>query len=414
VITAGFNQPTLDDLDADGDPDLFVSVLPPFQARDNFYHYENTGTPTAFAFSLRTRNFLSMLDAGVQAAPASADLDADGDADLLVGDLNGNVALIRNTGSPAAPAYIWEDSALISSSTRFALAPALADLDADGDPDLVIGHFAGGVEFRRNTGTPTDPVFTVEVSWFDSISAGLYAAPAFVDIDGDRDRDFFLGRADGRVAYYRNIGTPGSSRFELSTLTFAGMQMNGNAKPAFGDLDGDDDPDLVIGGADGRLLFLRNDGPPADPVFTPVDGLFPSGESFRESSPLLVDIDADGDADMFLGHLRGGISFFRREGSSGVNIVAGGRALRGDLLMTAAPNPFNGGTTVHFALPAAAHATLRVYSSDGRLVATLHEGELRAGDHRAAFNGDGLASGVYFIRLHAGGHGSTQRVLLLR
>ncbi len=76
------------------------------------------------------------------------------------------------------------------------------------------------------------------------------------------------------------------------------------------------------------------------------------------------------------------------------------------------PNPFNPGTTIAFSLPSPAYVSLQVFDLEGRTVATLEEGLLQAGDHRSRFDGNGLASGVYFYRLQAGRLTQTAKMLL--
>jgi hypothetical protein len=83
------------------------------------------------------------------------------------------------------------------------------------------------------------------------------------------------------------------------------------------------------------------------------------------------------------------------------------------------PNPFNPRTTVEFTLKRDAAASLRVYDAQGRLVRTLLSSYLAAGRHSVPWNGlddtgRPSASGVYFIRLQAGGEYLSRTVNLLK
>jgi hypothetical protein len=88
-------------------------------------------------------------------------------------------------------------------------------------------------------------------------------------------------------------------------------------------------------------------------------------------------------------------------------------------LAPAIPNPFGSSTTIAFAIPADADVSLKVYDATGRLVSVLVDGRRGAGDHRVYWDGtdtrrNRAASGVYFVRLTAGGQVATQRLVLLR
>ncbi len=78
------------------------------------------------------------------------------------------------------------------------------------------------------------------------------------------------------------------------------------------------------------------------------------------------------------------------------------------------PNPFSGSATVRFDLPSLGRVRLVVYDVLGREVAVLVDGDVKAGRHEAVLEGHGLPSGVYLVRLDAGGTAQTQRITLVR
>jgi len=84
------------------------------------------------------------------------------------------------------------------------------------------------------------------------------------------------------------------------------------------------------------------------------------------------------------------------------------------------PNPFNPRTTISFHLPAADHVDLGIYDLKGRLVRSLHRGQMSAGEHGISWNGRdvlgrSVASGVYFCKLRTGsGEELTRRMVLMK
>ena len=147
--------------------------------------------------------------------PAFVDIDNDGDKDLYAGQYYANVVKFVNTGSATAPAF--GNGNLFSSLAIIRAAPAFVDIDGDGDKDLFVANYDGTIEFYPNTGTagapsfPNYPVDVVPLTGYTNplagINAGTYAAPAFVDIDNDGDMDLFVGNDEGDISFYKNTGT---------------------------------------------------------------------------------------------------------------------------------------------------------------------------------------------------------------
>jgi hypothetical protein len=143
ALTRGRNAtPTLGDIDGDGDLDLFVG-----ESSGTINFYENIGTPQRAEFSLVSDEY-GDFDVGRRSLPVLRDADRDGDLDLYVGSEGEGVILFTNQGSPSSPSFV-ETGRVDLDDTSFA-APAFADLDADGDDDIVLGTGGGGLWLYEN------------------------------------------------------------------------------------------------------------------------------------------------------------------------------------------------------------------------------------------------------------------------
>jgi hypothetical protein len=78
------------------------------------------------------------------------------------------------------------------------------------------------------------------------------------------------------------------------------------------------------------------------------------------------------------------------------------------------PNPFNGGTMIRFTVPVRGHVHLEVYDLLGRKMGTVVDEDRPAGMQEAYLDATGLASGVYWYRLTAGGTAVARRLLVIR
>ena len=104
------------------------------------------------------------------------------------GGYGGTVQFFRNIGTPQAAKFEFVQDNFGEVDGYDFSAPALADLDDDGDLDLVVGGGYGTLFIRENIGTPTNPIWK-EYKTIGLIDVGYKAAPFAIDLTGDDEED---------------------------------------------------------------------------------------------------------------------------------------------------------------------------------------------------------------------------------
>jgi|GEM_PF-1185515 len=255
--------PVLIDIDDDGDLDVFVGEL-----NGNINYYENTGDATSPTYVQRTgsSNPLNGVDVGSYSHPAFVDIDNDSDFDVYIGNDASTISFYENTGSVSSPTFSSQSSALSPASGTGESRVYLVDIDDDGDYDAFIGGDDGTIDYFENTGIAASPTFTQRTGSsnpFDGEDIGNYSSIIFVDTDGDSDLDAFLGESDGTINYYENTGSQASPTFSEqmgSSNPFNSIDVGTFSRPTCGDLDNDGDADCFIGENDGTINYYLNDG----------------------------------------------------------------------------------------------------------------------------------------------------------
>ncbi len=318
------NHATVDllagDIDGDGDVDL-VAI--------------NAGQPSRSYLSRAAPEVEVVIDpalggsSGDTWAAAVADINRDGSPDVLVGRRNQPNDLYRNNGSVSPfDGVLGSPLDTLSDDTR---GVALGDLDHDGDLDAVIGNFGQPSRVHINDG-----------------SADPFAAGAPADITGDLHDtwDILLAdlTGDGHLdAITINTGQvtrvyPGdgsANPFANTVGVSLGSDAHASRAAAVGDMDGDGDLDLVVAnfGQPNRLYLL--DHTAADPIAEAV-GVNISGDAHNTMAIALADLNGDGSLDVIAGNGGHQDRVYFNNGSPEPFANAAGLDLTADVLPTRA------------------------------------------------------------------------------
>ncbi len=281
-------------------------------------------------------------------SPNFHDFDRDGDLDILCGEFLDGMTYFKNVGTAVTPVYdIGKRLKTVANMPlRMDLqmiVPIAFDWDQDGDHDLIVGDEDGRVAWLENSGrfnSDRVPIFHPP-KYFqqaaDTLKCGALATPFAYDWDGDGDQDILCGNTAGYIEYFENLSGAGIElpqwnaprRLDAGGKVFrieAGPNgsIQGPAEAKWGyttlsvaDWNSDGLPDIVFNSIWGRVQWLENIGTRSAPklaapqdlqVHWETDPVKPRWTWFNtetnalvtqwRTTPLVIDWDKDDQLDL--------------------------------------------------------------------------------------------------------------------
>ena len=431
------SSPALYDYDGDGDLDLIVG-----NKNGELFYFENN----AGDFTQILDHPLTGVTLADYANPAFADVDFDGDVDLVTGEGSG-LLRVYSKGDDGYGELAFNTLGLVVGDYEEGVVPEFVDFDSDGDMDLLLGLEDGSFQYFENqngdfqrgddnpfgdvaaeiananaafidqdddgdldvlVGSYGDPMIFFEndngtynqvdslVNPFFKLTEESAQAPEFVDLDGDGDLDLVIGNKSGTLEYFTNDG----GVYTLAASNpFESVDVGSYAKPTFIDLDDDGDMDLVVGSEDGKLSTFTNDAG----VFVEkmaADNPFNDFNFEDQAAAAFTDLDGDGDVDVLVGNYLGMISFLENGAITSVD-----NRLDVSSETELFPNPLV--NTLNIRAPWNKHeAAIDVYDNQGRRM--LQRSFIGS---NAQVNLSSLPVGNYHIKIHNTAHKAVRSII---
>jgi len=323
----GAPSPNFEDFDNDGDLDIICGEF-----IDKFTWFENTGTREKPVYTsgkyLKNKDGIIAMDLEM-IIPVAIDWDKDGDIDLIVGDEDGRVAFVENSGEVfdrmpvfRTPRYFQQKA----QDVKFgALAtPFSTDWDNDGDEDLICGNSAGYIGFIENLdgGNPPSwakPVYLSAGEKVIRIQAGEsgsiqgpceskwgYTVLTVADWNNDGLKDIIANSIWGKVVWFENVGKKGAPVLAAEKPVLVNWQgptpkpewnwwnpepntlaTQWRTTPFATDWNGDGLTDLIMLDHEGYLTYFEKGSKGSNAMLKPGQRIFYSspGQYIRDNKP---------------------------------------------------------------------------------------------------------------------------------
>ncbi len=407
AVTGPFTTPSWNDVDDDGDPDLFIASGPADGTTAPDFLYENRRAAPGETFFVRTTTGALATDAHDGQLYNWVDIDSDGDLDVYVTNYGGPSGgfsndLYRNDGGTFVRLSAVAAGPIVTQASH-SLASVWSDFDNDGDLDCLVTN--DGPEFSQFYTNNGAGLFT-GVAATALRAAGPHYGAAAADYDGDGDVDVYMHGTTATRGLFRNNSNPTSTngwldvrcvgtvsnRAALGARVWVRATIGGVSKILVQQVSAQNS----FGGHNAfSLHFGLGNATVVDSVIVgfPNGGRqILTGVAIRQSITVIEEVPAG------IGDTWG--SAPRDDGSS-IEWLGG--------------NPARANLRLAVTLPRGGDARLRVIDSSGRVVLRHDDRGLAPGRHRIDLGPSAvLRPGIYWVRMDHKGVSRSARVVVLR
>jgi hypothetical protein len=244
-----FFKATFFDLDHDGQQELIAGNK---DGTLRLYKWQLSGMDLKWTL---VDDYFSGIEVGAFSAPAMADIDLDGAPEVIIGSggfssESGRVLVYRNNGTYSRP--VWKMINMPRIDVGDDAVPALLDVDGDARPDLIVGSSVGRLYLYRNNSTRGRISFRKDPGYFKGVSVGMYGMPAA--FSSGNKLVIIVGNSVGELNLFERQRN-GKAVWQKIPLKIG---MESFSAPAFFQNSAGTQPDLVVSDSNGRIHYFRN------------------------------------------------------------------------------------------------------------------------------------------------------------
>jgi len=229
------------------------------------------------------------LENTIRAGMVAGDLDADNEFEVIAVDEKGVIYVWRGDGTefidgdanPATQGVFYR----MTGCTLNYSTPAVADIDADGKEELIVGSQGDRVYVFNENGS-------ISAGWPYVLTSDISGSPAIGDVDNNGDLEIVLNESGGAFRILNHDAT------QLTYQWFSNNPWNPffNSSPSIGNVTGDGKLEVFITRANGNVYAMQSNGA----LLAGWPQQYASS-TYTESSPVIADLDGNGVADVLLG-----------------------------------------------------------------------------------------------------------------